>query len=199
MWVLRREFWVSYFVWLVHLPPLLIPVFTAELCGFFPLVPLVICAGTEPGSASLPPCTPSCPQPLDPAEASLDSSHFIFCDVQLLRGTLSPHCFACSLASGFWFPPFFFFLFLWLLWSAQRAADSPWKTQQTFHTDHLLAFTILSCATFVFIGDTWETRTFRLWLICLCCFQTACRSGPTCSCCSRGQLEQHFCSSSPAF
>lgn len=49
MWVLRREFRVSCFVWLVHLPPLLIPVFTAELCDFLPLVPLVIYIGTEPG------------------------------------------------------------------------------------------------------------------------------------------------------
>lgn len=29
--------------------PLLIPVFTAELCGFLPPVPLVIWVGTEPG------------------------------------------------------------------------------------------------------------------------------------------------------
>lgn len=156
MWVLRREFWVSYFVWLVHLPPLLIPVFTAELCGFLPLVPLVICIGTESGF-----CFPSSLHTfVSPATGSCKGKswfftlHFLwFAATQgrpLQAVVLSPHCFAFSLVCGFWFPPPFFvvFLFLWLLWSAQRAADSPWKTQQTFHTNHLLAFAILSCVHF---------------------------------------------------
>lgn len=88
--------------------------FTAELCGFLPLVPLVICIGTQPGF-----CFPSSLHTfVSPATGSCKGKswfftlHFLwFAATQgrpLQAVVLSPHCSAFSLACGFWLPPFFF-------------------------------------------------------------------------------------------
>lgn len=116
---------------------LLIPVFTAALCGFLPPVPLVIWVGTEPGF-----CFPSLSCTfVSPATGSYKgkSSFFTHCFFLICSSSGVPFAGCCAQPSlclelGLWFLVSFFFVFFflvfWLPWSAQEAADSLWKTLQ---------------------------------------------------------------------
>lgn len=63
----------------------------------------------------------------------------------------NPHCFAFSLACGFWFPSFFFLFLFDCPEVLGELLTAHGKLGKTFHVEHLLAFTTLSCATFNFI------------------------------------------------